>query len=322
MTRQSNLISENGLTPTDGLVLGGGPAIHSVNTVVTEIAHTNIPVLLTGESGTGKELYARLLHRLSAFSSRPLQKVNCASLSLANFADEIVDSACSREPRGATESGTLFLDEIYELDLSCQRALLSILPDGEPKNRGAELSARLICTSLRDLEPEIEAGRFRRDLYFRINGVCLRLPALRQRKEDIPALLDCFFRKHASELGKRIPKLDSEEMEALMSYEWPGNVRELENVARKIVALGDAKLALGDLRATQVSITQPRDDAPGTSLKVATRAASRRTEKELILRALNRTQWNRKRAAQELQISYKSLLCKLKKIGGPGSETD
>jgi two-component system response regulator AtoC len=166
-----------------------------------------------------------------------------------------------------------------------------------------------------NFEKEIEAGRFRLELYFRINGVILRLSPLRDRKEDIPDLLECFLVKHANELKKNTPELSREARKLLFAYDWPGNIRELENVARKIVAVGDAELALGDLRLSRAASPAASEGFSVSSLKVAARAASRRTERELILKALEQTHWNRKRAARDLQISYKSLLYKIKQIG-------
>ena len=205
---------------------------------------------------------------------------------------------------------------MHELDAACQRVLLSLLPDGECKNGSAKPTSRVVSSTSCNFEKEIEAGRFRLELYFRINGVILRLPPLRDRKEDIPDLLECFLVKHSNELKKNTPELSREARKLLFAYDWPGNIRELENVARKIVAVGDAGLALGDLRVSRVA--QPAtsvEGLSGSSLKVAARAASRRTERELILKALEQTHWNRKRAARDLQISYKSLLYKIKQIG-------
>jgi two-component system response regulator AtoC len=192
--------------------------------------------------------------------------------------------------------------------------LLSLLPDGEAKDYAGKPVSRVVSSTSCDFEKEIEAGRFRLELYFRINGVILRLPPLRERKEDIPDLLECFLGKHSNELNKSTPELTREARKLLFAYDWPGNIRELENVARKIVAVGDAGLALGDLSAR---VAQPvvAASVSGSSLKVAARAASRRTERELILKALEQTHWNRKRAARDLQISYKSLLYKIKQIG-------
>ncbi len=297
-----------------GLVLGTAPVMEAVNSMARDIAGTDIPVLLLGESGTGKEVYAGLIHHFSPASQRPLLKINCASLTPETLREEVTSAAASQV--AGSHQTTLFLDDVHDLDFDCQRALLSFLSAEAPRNGRSSPLARLISTTSRDLEQEIEAGRFRRELYFRINGVCLRLPALRERKQDIPALLDHFLAKHSNQLGKPAPVVSSADMETLFSHAWPGNIRELENTAKKIVALGRAHLALADLRpATRnISTSEP---VKISSLKIAARAASRQTERELILKALERTRWNRKRAAQELQISYKSLLYKLKQIGMP-----
>ena len=199
---------------------------------------------------------------------------------------------------------------------ACQRNLLYALPDGEAKPRRGILMARLISTTSRNLDEEMKAGRFRRELYYRINGVCLRLPALRERKEDIPQLSDYFLVKHCTQLGRTRSRLSARAIDVFMNYSWPGNIRELENVVKKIVALNDEELALSELVSTRnAADAAVPADAQTRSLKVASKAASREAERELILKALGRTRWNRKRAAQELQISYKSLLYKLKQIG-------
>jgi len=306
--------------PGAGFVYGLATCVQSLNAMVAEIAKTDIPVLLVGESGTGKEIYARLIHRLSGRDEASLKKVSCASLEAGRLLGEIQEEIHPRTCRIDSAARTVFLDGVHELDAACQRALLSLLPDGEPSARKGEKLSRFICSTSRNLEQEVQAGRFRRELYFRINGVILRLPPLRERKEDIAVLLDYFLVKHSCELKKDIPQVSSDAHELMASYDWPGNIRELENLARKIVAVGDPKLALGDLCAIHggVSVAAERSDV--TSLKVAARAASRRAERELILQALERTHWNRKRAARELQISYKSLLYKIKQIGVQGSE--
>jgi two-component system, NtrC family, response regulator AtoC len=296
--------------------------MQSLNIMVDEIAKTDIAVLLIGESGTGKEVYARLIHRVSNLSSMPMKKVNCAATDAGRLLAQIRESLGAVGGNGYGEPQTLFLDGVDELDLSCQRVLLSLLSDSEQKCGSGEAAVRFISSSPSDLEKDIEAGRFRRELYFRINGVVLRLPPLRERKEDIPDLLEYLLAKHAGELKKPVPVMDGHALELLTSYNWPGNIRELENVARKIVALGDPTLALGDLRAGPATLPSLSETPPRFSpLKVAARAASRRTEKELILQALERTRWNRKRAARELQISYKSLLYKIKQIGVHGAKS-
>jgi two-component system response regulator AtoC len=181
--------------------------------------------------------------------------------------------------------------------------------------------ARVVSTTNRNLDEEMRAGRFRSELYYRINGVCLRVPALRDRKEDIPQLVQFFVKKHTSQLGRPRPSVSPRTLEIFQNHSWPGNIRELENMVKKIVALGDENLAAAEL-ATPIPEPRMRRDAEARSysLKAAARAASREAERELIMKALTRTRWNRKRAAQELQISYKSLLYKLKQIGFEDSE--
>ncbi len=304
-----------------GFVCGQGALLNSLNALVAEIAKTNIPVLLVGESGTGKEVYARLIHRLSGLGEGALKKVRCVLLEAERLLVEVGEDPCSGNEREEMPQRTVFLDDVHELDAVSQRALLSMLPDGEPRGCGGKAISRFISTTSRNLEKEIETGRFRRELYFRINGVILRLPPLRERKEDIPALLESFFLKHSIELKKDIPELDGDTRELLNSYDWPGNIRELENLAKKIVVVGDPTLALSDLRATRATAQTNEESWRESSLKIASRAASRRAERELIQKALEGTHWNRKRAAQDLQISYKSLLYKIKQTGLEGKKT-
>src|SRR3984957_2554247 len=297
-----------------GFVGGTSPAMLTLEPVLSEIAPTNIPVLLVGECGTGKQMFAQRIHQLSE-RSEPLIKVSCAGMRAESFASELGLDAGAENEYGHNR-GTAFFDEISELDAACQRNLLYALPDGEAKPRRGILMARLISTTSRNLDEEMKAGRFRRELYYRINGVCVRLPALRERKEDIPHLSDFFLVKHCAQLGRMRSQLSSNAIDAFMNYSWPGNIRELENVVKKIVALNDEELALSELASTRNATDAAVPvDAQTRSLKVASKAASREAERELILKALGRTRWNRKRAAQDLQISYKSLLYKLKQIG-------
>jgi two-component system, NtrC family, response regulator AtoC len=303
-------------------VYGQAASMQSLNAVVVEIAKTDIPVLLVGESGTGKEVYARLIHRLSGLSEVPLKKVNCAAMETGRLLRDLREEAFSDQESQDIAPQTVFLDGVHELDSACQRVLLSVLPDGEPRDFPGMTVSRIISSTPRNLEQEIAAGRFLRELYFRINGAILRLPPLRERKEDIPLLLEYFFLKHSNELKKNMPNLGSEARELLGSYDWPGNIRELENVAKKIVALGNPALALADLSVTQVSFEPASEKPHVSSFKVASRAASRLAERELIQKALERTHWNRKRAAQFLEISYKSLLYKIKQTGLEGKKTE
>jgi two-component system response regulator AtoC len=304
-------------------VAGLSPAIRDLESVIGEIAPTNLPVLLVGESGTGKELFANRVHRLSQHADRPFVRVSCASVNPTTFFSEL--KLNPNEPGDGPKNGpgTVCFDEIGELDAACQRNLLGALPDGDLGARRGELRARLISTTNRNLDEEMRAGRFRSELYDRISGVCLRLPPLRDRKEDIPLLVEFFLNKHAAQFGRSRPSLSPQTLQIFLDHAWPGNIRELENVVKEIVALGDERLAVAELG---IPISE-RKRTPATpvrsySLKAAARAASREAEREMIMQALARTRWNRKRAAQELQISYKSLLYKLKQIGFEDSEVN
>lgn len=304
-------------------VSGASPAIQMIEGIIAELAPTNIPVLLMGESGTGKEMFASRVHRLSPNRDKMLIRISCASATPESLSSEL---SCVVDPsREASESefATVLFDEIGDLDAPCQRALLSALPDGAYPARRGTLSARLISTTSRNLDEEVRAGKFRSELYYRLNGVCLRLPPLRDRKEDLPVLIDFFLTKHATQFGRRRPSLSEQTTRMLVEHSWPGNIRELENVIKKVVALGDEQLAIGELRTGAAESRRRNvEGANGSSLKAAARAASREAERELIMKALARTRWNRKRAAQELQISYKSLLYKLKQIGHEETETN
>src|SRR5580700_2949808 len=302
-----------------GFVSGMCPAVHTLETVIAEIAPTNIPILFAGESGTGKAMFAQRVHRLSSRSDQPLVNIVCAAMNPAQLSSELGLSGNGHgNGRGQEVTpGTVVFDEIGELDSACQRSLLYALPEGDGKPRRGTLGARVISTTSRNLDDEMRAGRFRAELYYRLNGVCLRLPPLRDRREDIPILVELFLSKHAAQLGRPRPSLSPRTLRILMDHSWPGNIRELGNVVKKIVALGDENLALPELAAAPIAARVETTETRNYSLKAAARAASREAERGMILEALARTRWNRKRAAQELQISYKSLLYKLKQIGLP-----
>jgi two-component system, NtrC family, response regulator AtoC len=301
-----------------GFVPAISPAMQALENIAAEIASTNIPVVLFGEIGTGKQKFARRLHQLSERSGQRFRTITCASLNPANFQTELELKATDDDwSEPATNGmGTIFFDEISELDAACQRNLLYALPDSEAALRPGLLTDRLISATTRNLEEEMRTERFRIELYYRVNGVCLRLPPLRERMEDIPLLVEFFLRKHCAELGKPQPLLSARTLQMFLDHSWPGNIRELENSVKRVVVLGEDQLAIAGLG---VAVAESRGTQRGEthmhSLKDAARAASREAERDLILEALARTRWNRKRAAQELQISYKSLLYKLKQIG-------
>ena len=297
-----------------GFVFGCSESIRTVNAVIGEIAPTDIPVLLTGESGTGKDVYGRLIHQLSRQRGLSLVKLNCTVLEPGEFLGRVKRALSN----GDESSGTLFLDGIDELDVDCQRVMLAMLQEREMAADG-RMGLRLISTATRNLDKEVAAGRFRRELYFRVNGVRVRLPALRERKADIVPLAEYFLEKHAAEIGKATPALRPEDEELLQAHHWPGNIRELENLARRIVALGESRIAIGELNAP-VHRQPGVERSGGASLKAVAREASRVAERDLILKALEKTHWNRKQAAKQLQISYKALLYKIKQMDVHGAE--
>ncbi|MGA9388928.1 MAG: sigma 54-interacting transcriptional regulator [Candidatus Sulfotelmatobacter sp.] len=299
--------TETRLTPDHDFVEGASPSMRSVEAVIQEVAQSEVPVLLLAENGAGKKATARRIHDLSHRRGQAFRFFSCAAIDSGKAENAATCDCLAGE-------GTVFLAELAELSAQGQAQLLRWLTQADSKGGHAPGAARLICGSARDLEAEVKAGNLREDLYYRVSGVCLRLPPLRQRREDIPILMEHFLVKFGRDSQRTVPVLSKETLHLFEEYSWPGNVRELENAAKAIVALGNEAVAMGGLRAML-----RRPDAAGNgskiSLKQAARAASREMEKELILGALTRTRWNRRRAAQELQISYKALLYKLKQMG-------
>ncbi len=292
-------------------VEGVSASMRPVEAVIREVAQSDVPVLVLAEAGAGKHGTAQRIHQMSRRSAQPFRWFQCLGL-----APEDLAILREQDSEKAPNAGTVYLQEPADLNSDCQAYLLEALPQS-PGNGVASDRARLICGSARDLEGEVKRGRLREDLYYRISGVCLRLPPLRQRKEDIAFLIGHFLRKYARDFGRTVPDLSAETLRLFLDHSWPGNLRELEDAARVLVALGSEDAALGGLRALLRKPEAGRQ-AAGVSLKAASRAASREAEKELILSTLARTRWNRRRAAQELQISYKALLYKLKQIGFEG----
>lgn len=303
-----------------GFVSGSVPAIRKVNSLSAEVARTDIPILLVGESGTGKEVYARAIHRLSGRGEGPLRKISCSTRDVGGILEDLLQEFRSAREGKQITCGTVFLDGVHDLGGAEQRVLLSLLRDGEQNEGLGQIRPRIVSSTTRNLEREAAAGRFLSEVYFRLGGAILYLPPLRDRKEDIPALTQYFLMKYAGELKKDAPELDEQTLELLSSHNWPGNIRELENTVKKMVAFGDPMLALGDLQSNQ-SKTDTKDEGNGVSpLKAASRAASLKAERAMIQKALEKTHWNRKRAAKDLQISYKSLLYKIKQAGLDGNE--
>ena len=300
-------------------IAGISPEIQSVQKVIAEIAPTDIPVLLEGENGTGKEIAALQIHAMSRYSDLPFVKMNCAAFVPETFRTQLHNFENGNSEKGGKHAGTLFFDEISELDANCQRQLLQSFPGGNCLPVDQSLAGRIVSCTTTDLESEVHQGRFRSELYYRLNGFCLRLPPLRHRKEDIPLLVEHFVIRSAKLFRRPPMKLSDRTLRLLTEHSWPGNIRQLENVVMKIVALDSEELAMSDLRVRPMEYRAPETNYRSCSLKATARAASQQAERELILQTLERTHWNRKRAAEALQISYKALLYKLKQIQVPGS---
>ena len=273
--------------------------MRTVEAVIRELSQNDLPVLVVAEHGSGKAAAAARIHVLSSRASEPFQVYHGCEAS-----EEIL---AARDGQG----GTVYLQEVGDLPAAAQKELVRQIGLNGAEQRRVP---RFICGTSRELEPEVKAGKFREDLYYGISGVCLRLPPLRQRKEDIPVLRDWFLSAAARDFCRTVPLLSPETQNFFLEYNWPGNIRELKDAARAIVALGDEALAMGGLRSLLRRVDRG-GNGEKISLKDAARAASREAEREIILQVLTRTRWNRRRAAQELQISYKALLYKLKQIG-------
>ena len=328
-------------------LVGQSAAMRAIFEIVAKVADSPSTVLITGESGTGKELVAQALHRGSSRRDQPLIKVNCAAIP-----KDLVESELFGYEKGAftgavgskpgrfelADGGTLFLDEIGEVPVEMQVKLLRALQESEFERVGGirtiRVNVRLIAATNRDLLALIAEGRFREDLYYRLNVVPVALPPLRDRKEDIPALAQHFVERYNRRLGKKVERVDDEALEVLLGYSWPGNIRELENLMERSVLFADGTV----ITAAQLPESL-REKAPGTpmpiaavgpigsiaapsgaSMKEIVRQAQAELERELISRALEETSGNVTRAAKRLQISRKSLQVKMKELGFRGTD--
>jgi two-component system, NtrC family, response regulator AtoC len=312
------------------------PAMRNVRDMIAKVATTNAAILLTGESGVGKEVVARAIHRASPRSAKQFLKVNCAALP-----GELLESELFGHQRGAftgayrdkpgkfelAEKGTLMLDEIGEVPLRLQAKLLHVLQDGEFARVGGErvleTDVRVIAATNRQLPAEIQAGRFREDLYYRLNVIEIRVPPLRERREEIPALMDHFL-KTANAAYARSVEIPPATRRLFLEHAWPGNIRQLENAVKRVVVLGSTAGIEQELAASGKAVAAeaptvsgaPTADADGRlDLKAIARRAARDAERIAIADMLERTHWNRAKAARVLGISYKALLYKIVDCG-------
>jgi two-component system, NtrC family, response regulator AtoC len=317
--------------PDESVIFGQTAAMREIKNRIDRVLSSDLPVLVQGESGTGKELIARFLHFRSNRRRAPFVKLNCAAVPASLLESELFgyqkgSFTGAREDRPGlieiADGGTLFLDEIDELHRDLQGKLLSLLQDGSyTRIGGSEEKAaniRIICASNVDVFKAVKAGAFREDLFYRVDGVSLRLPPLRDRKDDIPRLCEHFLQKLARQFERSAPRVDKETLQLLMEWHWPGNMRELENWVARAIILGDAETLRMELKhrlgvANSWGIRQLHTgDLKSTSRRAASAASG-----AIILKVLQANHWNRRKTAQDLNMSYRALLYKLREAGIP-----
>jgi two-component system response regulator AtoC len=314
--------------PGTALVFGCSEAMQLLRQQVDRVAAADIPVLIEGESGTGKEVLAKLIHQISPRSGRAFVKVSCPAIPATLLESELFGyekgaftGAQAIKPGWVEQAdgGTLMLDEIAELDISVQAKLLQLLQDGQFFRIGGKderkVDLRVLCATNRRLEQEVAGGAFRRDLYYRINVVRVHIPPLRERRCDIPLLVDHFLKMYNRQYGRQTDPLPARRLQQLAMYDWPGNIRQLENAVRRYVVLNSEDALDAELAAE----TPPAEPAFGgqapASLKGLTQRAVQRLERAVIIQALRANQGNRRKTAQALNISYRALFYKIKEAG-------
>jgi Nif-specific regulatory protein len=310
-------------------IIGSSGALEQVLSVVRKVARSNTTVLVRGETGTGKELIAGAVHHNSHRAARSFIKVNCAALQ-----ENLLESELFGHEKGAftgadkqrigrfeqADGGTLFLDEIGDMSANTQAKILRVLQEHEFERLGGtrtlRVDVRLIAATNRDLTTMVEAGTFREDLFYRLNVVAIEMPALRERKEDIPPLANFFIKRFSGELKKKMDGLDADAAKLLMRYNWPGNIRELENSIERAMLLADgttissADLRLGDT----VSVGGARDNSSVVRIP-PTGIPLEEIERVAIVEALKMSNWVQKDAAELLAISPRVMNYKIKTLG-------
>jgi two-component system response regulator AtoC len=354
----------------DQAVWGNSEGMRRITTVIEQVGDSDVTVLIRGESGVGKELVSRAIHQQSTRRQRPFVKVNCAALPA-----ELLESELFGHERGAftgaatsrigkfeqADGGTLMLDEIGELTPALQAKLLHVLQDAEftklGSNKRIEVDVRVVTATNRDLEKMMLAGSFREDLYYRLRVIELTVPALRERRDEIPTLTESFIARYSRKYKRTAPRLSPQLRQLFQEYSWPGNIRELENTVKRLVILQDEQTAITEIERSMqrvastaaglttdgpVEAVAPTSSAPagspgtvggaaptpavlsgiedasgqagegGGSLAAVARAAAMKAERALIEKTLNQVHWNRRKASQILEVSYKTLLNKIK----------
>ena len=313
--------------PGESVIFGTSEWMRSLRVTLEAVANSTLPVLIEGESGTGKIMIARVLHQWSPVATGTFVQVSCPAIPGTLLESELFGYEKSSpngeghkhgDPLIAPEGGTLCLDQIGELAPALQAKLLQLLQNGKFCPIGwrqrSEGDIRVVFATNRELETEVESGTFRRDLFYRINVVKLRLPSLRERAIDLPVLCDYFLGLYKREFNCDAKPLSSSLITKLQRYHWPGNIRQLENLMKRYVVLGTEEVFKEEIDGKKSSSSSPIEMLPEGSMSLpdASREMRRNFERNLILKALEVNQWNRRRAARALNISYRALLYKLK----------
>ena len=353
LTEEVTRLGEQLAVAPDGAQVcwSSGSAMRDVMTMVERVADSDVSVLISGESGVGKEVIARELHRRSARRLKHFVKVNCAALPSELLESELFGhergafTGAQNTRIGKFEfanAGSILLDEISEMPVALQAKLLHVLQDQQftrlGGNRPISIDVRVVATTNRPLDEIIRAGQFREDLYYRLQVIEIRVPPLRARREEIRGLQEFFLRRYAERYGRPSVRLSTGLRDALLAHSWPGNVRELENMMKRFVILQDEALLLADLRRRRApepaptpavpptpapsavpsfgaDSTELRGSEPTGPLRELARAAAISAERRAIQQTLDEFHWNRRKAAQRLGVSYKTLLNKMKECG-------
>jgi two-component system, NtrC family, response regulator AtoC len=327
--------------PPDEVLFGSSAAMADLHRRVDKVCQANTPVLLQGDGGTGKETLARWIQTHSAFCAGEFVKVNCTAIP-----DTLLESELFGYEKGAftgakvskpgrvelAQNGTLYLDEISDLDRVLQSKLLHFIQDGSFSRMGDEaertVDTRIICSTHKDLEQEITTGNFRADLFYCINVFRLRLPLLSERREDIPALAEYFRTHYEKQFARESQPLGSEILQYLQNLNWPGNIRELSNCIARYVIIGPEAAIVQELPQKRPALAHGHSgEAETVSLKHIAEEAIRDVERDVILKTLRANQWNRRKTARALKISYRALIYKIRETGlisrgaNPGSGT-
>lgn len=328
--RQENIMLRSEVEARYGFgnLIGKSPKITALFDVIKKVAAFKSSVLITGESGTGKELVAKAIHYNSPRKDRTFLAINCGAIPETLLESELFGhkkgsfTGAIQDRKGFFEEadeGTLFLDEIGDIPLNLQVKLLRALQEGEVRRVGEDrpipVDVRVIAATAKQLMQETAQGRFREDLYYRLNVLPIHIPALRERKEDIPLLVEHFIKKYNASHGLHCAGLTPAALKALLNYDWPGNIRELENVIERALILTDKENVDTDAIPEHITAPPAQDNPSGDEETLSLKKHSRLLEERLIRKALQQTHGNKSRAAKLLEISYPALLSKITDYG-------